>query len=162
VEGDSATCAEACALLSVLADLPLKQSLAITGSMDQRGVVQAVGGTNEKIEGFFDVCRIGGLTGEQGVIIPATNTQHLMLREDILDAVDEGRFHIYAVSTIDEAMELLTDTVAGTKDGSGNYPPESINHRALAHLGELGESLREFGEPAQQGESRDRHGDLHN
>jgi lon-related putative ATP-dependent protease len=146
VEGDSATCAEACALLSVLAGAPIKQSLAITGSMDQRGLVQAVGGTNQKIEGFFDVCRIGGLTGDQGVVIPATNLQHLMLREDVLEAVEQGRFHIHAVSTIDEAMELLTDTPPGSRDEAGNYPPGSLNQRVLQHLKELGETLRESGE----------------
>jgi lon-related putative ATP-dependent protease len=154
VEGDSATCAEACALISALADVPLKQSLAITGSMDQRGVVQAVGGTNQKIEGFFDVCRIGGLTGDQGVIIPNANTQHLMLREDVLEAIDAGKFHIYAVSTIDEALELLTDTTAGTKDESGHYPPQSLNGLVLSRLRQLGETLRDFGE------ARDGHADL--
>jgi predicted ATP-dependent protease len=146
VEGDSATCAEACALISVLADVPLKQSLAITGSMDQRGLVQAVGGANEKIEGFFDVCRLAGLTGEQGIIVPAANLQHLMLREDILEAVEAGAFHVYAVSTIDEAMELLTGEVAGGKDENGNYPPDSLNQRVLVRLKQLGESLRQSGE----------------
>jgi predicted ATP-dependent protease len=146
VEGDSATCAEACALLSVLSGVPMKQSLAITGSMDQRGFVQAVGGTNQKIEGFFDVCRIGGLTGDQGVIVPAANLQHLMLREDVVAAVEKGSFRIYAVSTIDEALELLTEVPAGTRDEAGDYPSGSLNQRVLLRLRELGEALREFGE----------------
>jgi ATP-dependent Lon protease len=145
VEGDSATCAEACALLSVLADAPLRQSLAITGSMDQRGFVQAVGGTNQKIEGFFDVCQLAGLTGEQGIIIPAANLQHLMLREDILEAVAAGDFHIYAVSTIDEALELLTGEIAGTRDDTGHYPPDSLNQRILDRLKQLSENLRQSG-----------------
>jgi predicted ATP-dependent protease len=157
VEGDSATCAEACALLSVLANVPLKQSLAITGSMDQRGRVQPVGGTNEKIEGFFDVCRLTGLTGEQGVVLPAANLQNLMLREDILEAVEEGEFHIFAVSTIDEAMELMTDEAAGSKDEAGDYPPGSINQRALASLKQLGENLRHSGESAQRNGSAEEH-----
>jgi lon-related putative ATP-dependent protease len=151
VEGDSATCAEVCALLSVLAAVPMKQSLAITGSMDQRGLVQAVGGTNQKIEGFFDVCRIAGLTGAQGVIVPAANLQHLMLREDVLEAVEQGTFHIYAVSTIDEALELLTDVPAGTRDDTGDYPSGSLNQRVLLRLRELGATLREFGEPGRDG-----------
>jgi predicted ATP-dependent protease len=151
VEGDSATCAEACALLSVLAGKPIKQSLAITGSMDQRGFVQAVGATNQKIEGFFDVCQMSGLTGDQGVIIPAANLQHLMLREEVLAAVEHGSFHVYCVSTIDEAMELLTDTPAGSRDEEGNYPLDSLNQGAQLHLRQLAESLREFSEPGRNG-----------
>lgn len=143
VEGDSATCAETCALLSGLADAPMKQSLAITGSMNQRGEVQAIGGVNYKIEGFFDVCRSRGLTGDQGVIIPASNVQHLVLREDVVEAVRQGRFHVYSISTIDEAIELLTGQQAGEKDPEGRYPPESVNGRVLAKLQVMSKRLWE-------------------
>ena len=146
VEGDSATCAETCALLSRIAEAPLKQSFAITGSMDQRGEVQAVGGANQKIEGFFDVCRIKGLTGEQGVIIPASNVQHLMLREDVVQAVTDSKFHIHSISTVDEALELLTGIPAGEKGVDGSYPADSLNGRVLARLKQISERLREVGD----------------
>jgi lon-related putative ATP-dependent protease len=144
LEGDSATVAETCALLSRLAGVPIKQSFAITGSMDQRGDVQAIGGANQKIEGFFDVCRERGLTGEQGVIIPASNIQHLMLREDVVDAVREGRFTVYSVSTVDEALELLTGVPAGERAADGTYPQDSINALVLAQLRQYAERLRAF------------------
>jgi predicted ATP-dependent protease len=144
LEGDSATCAETCALLSKLSDVPLKQSLAITGSMDQRGEVQAIGGANYKIEGFFDVCEERGLTGDQGVIIPASNVQHLMLREDVVEAVRAGRFKVYSVSTVDEALELLTGVEAGTRGPDGTYPPDSINGRVQSQLTRFAERLRAF------------------
>jgi len=147
VEGDSASCAETCALLSRIADLPLKQSLAITGSMDQRGEVQAIGGANQKIEGFFDVCRLDGLTGDQGVIIPASNVQHLALREDVVAAVKDGRFRVIAVSKIDEALELLTGVSAGERGEDGSYAVESINGRVLSRLKQIGERLREAAAP---------------
>ncbi len=112
VEGDSASCAELCALLSALAELPVRQSIAVTGSVNQRGEVQAVGGINEKIEGFFDVCRTRRLTGDQGVIIPRSNVRHLMLRDDVVVAVERGEFHVYAVETIDEAIEIVMGSPA--------------------------------------------------
>jgi predicted ATP-dependent protease len=143
IEGDSATCAETCALLSRLAGVEVKQSLAITGSMDQRGEVQAIGGVNYKIEGFFDVCRNSGLTGEQGVLVPASNVQHLVLREDVVQAVNEGKFHVYSIATIDEAIELLTGVEAGQRGDDGEYPPESINGRVLARLKQISDKLRE-------------------
>jgi lon-related putative ATP-dependent protease len=145
IEGDSATVAETCALLSRIAEAPLKQSLAITGSMDQKGEVQAIGGANQKIEGFYDVCRIKGLSGEQGVIIPASNVQHLMLREDVVEAVKAGRFHVYSVATVDEALELLTGVPAGEKGPDGEYPPDSLNGRVMARLRQFTERLRELG-----------------
>ena len=144
IEGDSATCAEACALISRLANVPLKQSLAITGSMDQRGEVQAIGGVNQKVEGFFDVCQARGLTGQQGVIVPASNVQHLMLRDDVVEAVRAGRFKVYSVSTIDEALELLTGEPAGAKDDSGAYPADSLNGKAQAQLSEFARRLQSF------------------
>jgi predicted ATP-dependent protease len=107
VEGDSASIAEVCALISAIIDRPIRQSLALTGSMDQHGTVQAIGGVNEKIEGFFDICSESGLDGSHGVIIPATNKDHLMLRQDVVDAVAQGNFHVYTMATVDDAMSLL-------------------------------------------------------
>ncbi|HTS52879.1 MAG TPA: AAA family ATPase [Burkholderiales bacterium] len=134
VEGDSASVAELCALLSSLAELPVQQSLAVTGSVNQHGRVQPVGGLNEKIEGFFDICSARGLTGAQGVIIPSTNVAHLMLKKHVRDAAAAGQFHIYAVDTIDQAIELLTQTPAGGRDAQGAYPDGSVNFRVAARL----------------------------
>jgi predicted ATP-dependent protease len=152
IEGDSATIAETCALLSRLADVPIKQSLAVTGSMDQRGEVQAIGGANQKIEGFFDVCRIAGLTGDQGVIIPAANIQHLMLREDVVQAIKDKKFAVYSVSTVDEALALLTGLEAGGKQSDGSYPPESLNGRVHARLRQFTERLSQFADGRWPGE----------
>ena len=134
IDGDSASSAELYALLSALADLPIKQSFAVTGSVNQRGDVQAIGGVNEKIEGFFDVCAKRGLTGEQGVLIPLANTKHLMLRHDIVDAVRAGKFRIFAVRTIDEGIELLTGVPAGGRDDTGAFPEGSVNRRVEDRL----------------------------
>jgi lon-related putative ATP-dependent protease len=127
VEGDSASLAEACALLSALADLPVLQSIAVTGSMNQHGEVQAIGGVNEKIEGFFDVCGERGLSGAQGVAIPSSNVRHLMLNDQVVAAVRAGRFHIWAVDTLDEAISLLIGREAGERDARGSYPEGTIN-----------------------------------
>lgn len=135
VEGDSASLAELCALLSSLADAPIRQSLAVTGSVDQFGRVQAIGAVNEKIEGYFDVCSQRGLTGEQGVLIPAANVAHLMLHHEVVEAAAAGRFHVYAVETVDEALELLTGIPAGTPDVEGSLAQRVA--RRLAHLAEL-------------------------
>ncbi len=116
VEGDSASSTELCALLSRLAELPVRQDLAMTGSVNQWGEVQAIGGVNEKIEGFFDVCRVHSLTGKQGVLIPPANARNLILRADVIEAVARGQFHIYPIRTIDEGMELLTGVHASTVD----------------------------------------------
>ncbi len=148
VDGDSATVAELCALLSALANIPIKQSLAITGSANQHGEVQAIGGVNEKIEGFFDICKIKGLNKQQGVIIPQSNIQHLMLRQDVVEAVQKGDFNIYPVSDIDQAIELLTGVTAGESDAEGNYPSESINGRVNTRLEELANLRHDFGKPA--------------
>ncbi|MBZ0094129.1 MAG: AAA family ATPase [Sulfuricella sp.] len=137
VEGDSASLAELCALLSNLADAPIRQSLAVTGSVNQFGQVQAIGAVNEKIEGFFDICASRGLTGEQGVLIPAANVKHLMLRRDVVEAAELGRFHIYAVENVDQAIALLTGVPAGEADASGKYPEGSVNRRVAARLAEL-------------------------
>ena len=137
VEGDSASAAELCALLSILANAPINQSIAITGSVNQHGHTQAIGGVNQKIEGFFDVCQARGLTGNQGVVIPRSNVQHLMLRQRVIDAVTEGQFHIYATSNIDECMEIITGTEAGSRDSSGDYPANTLNERIKSRLIEL-------------------------
>jgi len=134
VEGDSASLAELCALLSSLSGLPILQSLAITGSVNQHGKVQAIGGVNEKIEGFFNVCRERGLTGSQGVLIPVGNMKHLMLRKEVVDAVSDGKFHIYAVEHADQAVSLLTGVPAGEVDEEGNFPEESVNGRVQERL----------------------------
>ena len=137
VEGDSASLAELCALLSALAGLPLRQSLAVTGSIDQAGAVQAIGGVNEKIEGFFDVCRTCGLDGQNGVLIPKANVRHLMLREDVVEAARGGLFHVYPVADVDQAVALLTGQPAGQHDASGRLPPGSVNQLVAARLAQL-------------------------
>ncbi len=127
VDGDSASSGELFALLSALSRLPLRQDLAVTGSVNQQGEIQAIGGVNEKIEGFFDVCKARGLTGTQGVIIPRSNEQHLMLRQDVVDACAAGRFAVYAVASVDEGMALLTGHAAGKRSAGGRYPQGSVN-----------------------------------
>ncbi len=144
VEGDSATAAELYAILSSLSGLPLKQYIAVTGSVNQKGVVQPVGGVTQKIEGFFDVCRVLGLTGRQGVIVPHQNVKNLMLREDVVDAVREGKFHIYAIKTIDEGLEILTGVPAGERQPDGTYPPGTINALVDARLRELSKNLQGY------------------
>ena len=137
IDGDSASSAELYALLSALSKAPIKQGIAVTGSVNQLGQVQAIGGVNEKIEGFFDVCRINGLTGEQGVIIPKTNIRNLMLREDVVTAVQKGLFHIYAVNNISEGIEILTGISAGVQNKNGSYPKTSIYGRITKELHRL-------------------------
>ncbi|WP_165498841.1 ATP-binding protein [Chlorobium sp. N1] len=144
VEGDSASSAELYALLSSLSGLPLRQSIAVTGSVNQHGELQAIGGVNEKVEGFFDLCRARGLTGRQGVLIPKANTLNLMLRPDVVEAAARGEFSIYAASHVDEAIELLTGVAAGEPDAEGNWPPESVNGRIVAQLGSMAERLKAF------------------
>lgn len=134
VEGDSASMAELCALLSAIGDVPIRQSVAMTGSVDQYGHMQAIGGVNEKIEGFFDICQARGLDGSHGVVIPQANVKHLMLRGDVVDACGTGRFHIWPVSNVDEAMELLTGLPAGLPDAEGVVPEGSINYMVAARL----------------------------
>jgi predicted ATP-dependent protease len=145
VEGDSASSAELYALLSALADAPLRQDLAVTGSVNQHGEVQAIGGANEKIEGFFDVCAARGLTGTHGVLIPAANVQHLMLREDVVAACAEGRFAVYPIATIDEGVALLTGLEAGERQADGAFPPGSVNRRAEDRLRAFAEVRKNFG-----------------
>lgn len=147
IEGDSASLAELLALLSGLGEVPLNQAIAITGSVNQRGEAQAVGGVNEKIEGFFDTCLAAGLSGEQGVILPVSNVEHLMLRDDVVEAVAAGRFHVYAVGTVDEALEILTGLPAGQRGAEGAFPVESVHGKVDARLRALAEALREFAAP---------------
>jgi lon-related putative ATP-dependent protease len=145
VEGDSASLAELCVILSSVAQIPLRQDLAITGSVNQLGAVQPIGGVNEKIEGFFDICAKKGLTGTQGVIIPATNIKHLMLRWDVVHAAQSGQFSIYAVTTVDEAIELLTGIEAGVVNEQGGYQPESFNGQVEAQLLQFTKIKKELG-----------------
>ena len=144
IDGDSASLAELCALLSNLADAPVNQALAVTGSINQLGQVQAIGAVNEKIEGFFDICNARGLTGDQGVLIPAANVQHLMLRRNVVAAAAAGKFHIYAVADIDQAIALLTGLAAGEADANGEYPHGSINGLVAARLSELGKISQSY------------------
>ncbi len=139
VDGDSASLAELCVLLSNLADVPIKQSLAITGSVNQLGHAQAIGAVNEKIEGFFDICAARGLTGDQGVLVPAANVKHLMLRRDVVAAAEAGKFHIYAVEDVDQAISILTGLPAGVANAKGEYPEGSVNRKVTARLAELTE-----------------------
>lgn len=142
IEGDSASSTELYAILSALAGAPIKQGLAVTGSVNQKGEVQAIGGVNEKIEGFFDVCKAEGLTGDQGVLIPAANKDNLMLREDVVDAVREGRFSIYFVRSVDEGIEILTGIPAGERGPDGKFPEDTIHGRVAVRLKEMAAKLR--------------------
>lgn len=142
IEGDSATCAELYALLSSIAEIPLKQSIAVTGSMDQKGEVQPVGGINEKIEGFFELCKIRGLNGSHGVIIPKRNVRHLMLKDEIQKAIEDGKFHIYAIDFVEEGLEILTDMKAGQLQPDGTYPEDTINYLVMRKLEEMSELLK--------------------
>jgi len=153
VEGDSASSAELYALMSALAEVPLRQSFAITGSVNQHGEVQAIGGVNEKIEGFFDICNQRGLNGDQGVLIPSANVKHLMLRHDVVAAVEAGRFAVYPVSHVDEGIELLTGLPAGERDSDGRFPPGSINRLVEDRLVHFSTRLIELGNESGKGET---------
>jgi len=145
VDGDSASAAELFALLSAIAQAPLSQSFAVTGSVNQLGRIQAIGGVNEKIEGVFDVGRQRGLTGEQGVIVPASNVEHLMLRRDVVEAVEQGRFRIHAIESVDQGLALLTGEEPGERGEDGAFPEGSLNGRIEARLRFLAEESRRFG-----------------
>lgn len=154
VDGDSASSAELYAILSHLADTPIKQGLAVTGSVNQKGEIQPIGGVNEKIEGFFATCLAKGLTGDQGVLIPAANVQNLMLREDVIGAVRDGQFNVYPITTIDAGIEALTGVPAGVRGPDGHYPPDSINGRVEARLKAIAQALRQLGLPSANGATR--------
>ncbi len=158
VDGDSASSTELYALLSAISEIPIKQQFAVTGSVDQYGRVQAIGGVNEKIEGFFDVCKKKGLTGKQGVLIPATNVKNLMVRKEVADAIANNEFHIYPIETIDQGIELLTGMPAGEPDENKRYPDDSINGRVQKRLQFFAENMRKFGkgeESAEKGGDRE-------
>jgi predicted ATP-dependent protease len=142
IDGDSASSTELYAILSSIANLPIRQNIAVTGSVNQRGEIQPIGGVNQKIEGFFDVCRLKGLTGEQGVLIPHQNEKHLMLREDVVEAVRNGQFHVWSAHTIEEGISILTGTDAGEKQPDGSYPENTVNCLVTARLKELAQALR--------------------
>lgn len=146
VDGDSASSAELYALLSEIAEVPTDQQFAVTGSVNQKGEVQAIGGVNEKIEGFFDICQERGLTGGQGVLIPASNVKHLMLADRVVDAVKDGKFNVYPVETIDQGIEILTGMPAGVAGEDGTFPEGTFNHRVAGHLARFAEMRRAFGE----------------
>jgi len=132
------------ALLSELSGLPIDQGIAVTGSVNQRGEIQPIGGVNEKIEGFYYVCKAKGLTGRQGVIIPIQNVRDLMLRPEVVGAVREGRFYVWSVRTVDEGIEILTGTAAGEADAGGRFPEGTVNGRVATRLAELARRFREF------------------
>ena len=144
IDGDSASLGEICALLSSLANVPIRQGIAVTGSISQKGDVQAIGCVNEKVMGFFDVCAHRGLTGTQGVIIPAGNVEDLMLPGNIVRAAERGDFHLYAVQTVDQAMEVLTGRAAGQPDHNDRYPQSSLNGLVDERLWTLAAGLRDF------------------
>jgi len=156
VEGDSASSAELYALLSALSGLPIRQGIAVTGSVNQRGEIQAIGGVNEKIEGFFDICSVLGLDGRQGVLIPKSNVRNLMLREDVVDAVRQGKFHVWAAGTVEEGIELLTARAAGVRGKDGKFPKGSVCALVDARLKEFGEALKEMPDSVLMPVARDR------
>jgi predicted ATP-dependent protease len=156
VEGDSASAAELFGLLSSLAAVPLRQGIAVTGSINQRGQIQPIGGVNEKIEGFYEVCKAAGLNGEQGVLIPARNVQNLMLKQEVIDAVGSGRFHVWAIDHIDEGVEILTGMPAGVRGEDGTWPEGTVNYLVNERLRTMVEGLKEFGK---SGEKNNQSGD---
>jgi predicted ATP-dependent protease len=148
VDGDSASAAELCVLLSALGEIPLQQSLAVTGSINQLGEIQAIGGVNEKIEGFFDLCAARGLSGKQAVIIPAANRVHLMLRQEVRSAVEKGKFQIFTVEHVEQMLQLLSGMEPGQLDDEGIYPPDSFNYRIQQRIEKLQNMQQRFAHPA--------------
>ena len=155
VDGDSASSTEVYAILSSLSKLPLRQDIAVTGSLNQKGEIQPIGGVNEKIEGFYDVCKAKGLTGAQGVIIPHQNVQNLMLKQEVVDSVSKGKFHIYSIKTIDKGIEILTGIKAGKKQKSGAFPKDTLNYLVDQELQRLAKSWKTFSAPAKKNEKKD-------
>ncbi len=152
VEGDSASSTELYALLSSLSEIPIKQSIAVTGSVNQKGEIQPIGGINQKIEGFFEVCRAKGLTGEQGVMMPAKNLKHLMLRDEVVEAIKKGQFHVWAISTIDEGIQILTGVEAGTRQDGGGYPEDTVNYKVDRCLRDMANKLKFYSFAGRDGE----------
>ena len=155
VDGDSASSTELYALLSELSGLPISQSIAVTGSVNQAGEVQAIGGATQKIEGFYGVCKAHGLNGGQGVMIPRDNLKHLVLKDEVVQAVEDGKFSIYAVSTIDEGIEILTGVPAGEPDDKGGYPEGTVHYLVEQRLEDLAKSARQFGKESDEDEESD-------
>jgi predicted ATP-dependent protease len=154
VDGDSASSTEVYALLSSLAEIPIDQGIAVTGSVNQKGEIQAIGGVNQKIEGFFSCCRHAGITGDQGVIIPISNVRDLMLRHEVIEAVGQGKFHIWAISHVDDGMRILTGENPGQRRKDGTYPEGTINHAVDAKLAALAEGLKKFGSSGEEGQNQ--------
>jgi predicted ATP-dependent protease len=150
IEGDSASSTELYALLSSISGVPIKQGIAVTGSVNQRGEVQPIGGVNEKVEGYFEVCKALGLTGEQGVIIPESNVRHLMLKDEVVNAVRDGRFHVWAVKTVDEGIEALTGMPAGEQQEDGKFPAGTLNYLVDEKLRKMAQGLKEFAAPEEK------------
>jgi predicted ATP-dependent protease len=159
IDGDSASSTELYALLSQLSELPLAQGIAVTGSVNQNGEVQAIGGATQKIEGFFDVCKAKGLTGKQGVMIPRDNVQNLTLKDEVTDAVKAGLFTIYAVSTIDEGIKVLTGASAGDIQEDGSYPEGTVHHLVEKRLQDMARKFRDFGKRLDKHEDEDEDND---
>jgi predicted ATP-dependent protease len=152
IEGDSASSTELYAILSSLAQLPIQQNIAVTGSVNQFGEIQPIGGVNEKIEGFYDICTLRDPNGEYGVIIPQANVKHLMLKHEVIEAAKSGRFKIYAVQNIHEGITILTGVDAGEADKKGNYPKNSVNGRIMARLKNFTKTLQEYNKNMHQDE----------
>jgi predicted ATP-dependent protease len=146
VEGDSASGAELFAILSALSKLPIKQGIAVTGSVNQHGEVQPIGSVNDKVEGFYEICKAQGLPGEQGVVIPQGNVQHLMLSDEVVQAVRDHRFHIWAIKDVDEGMAILTGVLAGEVTADGEFPPGTVNYLVQERLAGFAEYLKEYPE----------------
>ncbi len=155
IDGDSASAAELIALLSSLAEVPIKQNLAITGSVDQKGTIQPIGGVNEKIEGFFETCKAKGLTGNQGVVIPIQNVKNLMLKKEVREAIEKKKFHIYPIETIDEGLEIMTGQKAGKKKPDGTYEEGTIHHLVSNKLYKLAKELKSFGSKSSSSKEND-------
>ena len=141
IEGDSASCAELFALLSSLAELPIKQGIAVTGSLNQKGEIQPVGAINQKIEGFFEVCAQNGLNGEQGVIIPSPNMDNLMLKKEVITAVEQGLFSIWAIDTVDDGLEIITGYPSGKKLQGGSFSKNSVHYRVDERISQLNKNV---------------------
>jgi predicted ATP-dependent protease len=148
VDGDSASSTELYSILSELSGVPIKQNIAVTGSVNQKGEIQAIGGVNEKIEGFYDLCKAAGKLGETGVMIPKSNERNLMLREDVVESIRTGQFNVYSVSTVEEGIEVLTGVQAGTLNDAGQFPDGTVNRLAADRLRAFAENFRDFMNPA--------------
>jgi predicted ATP-dependent protease len=159
VEGDSASSTELFALLSSLAGVPIQQGVAVTGSVSQKGEIQPVGGVTRKVEAFFDICEAKGLTGSQGVIIPEKNVRNLMLKQEVIQSVEAGKFHVWPISTVEQGMEILTGMTAGTLQPDGTYPEGTLFRQVDDRLVELAEIVKRYGEAGEEADTRESEGD---